>query len=138
MWQAMERGLIVSKPFGDSASYDVIVEKPRKHNHRGHRGRGGRLLKIQVRSVLRMNGRGYKVDARRGYHRRPLMPDEADFVAAYVAPEKAWYIVPVRAFAPANHLSLYPQVKKSEGKWERYREAWHLLIGRPAGRGSGE
>jgi len=67
------------------------------------------------------------VDARRGFHRRSLMPDEADFLAAYVAPERAWYIVPVRAFAPANHLSLYPQVKNSEGKWEKFREAWHLL-----------
>jgi len=67
------------------------------------------------------------VDARRGFQRRPITPDEADFLAAYVAPERAWYIVPVRAFWPANHLSLYPQNEKSEGKWEKYREAWELL-----------
>ena len=120
MWQCLERGLIVSKPFGDSASYDIIVECPRDR----------RLLKVQVRSVLRKNGRGYKVDARRGFHRRPLTPADADLLAAYVAPERAWYIIPVRMFAPANHLSLYPQNAGSQGKWERYREAWHLLLTR--------
>ncbi len=127
MWQALERGLIVSKPFGDSASYDVIVE-PVSGRCRGT------LIKVQVRSVFRKNGRGYKVDARRGFHRRPLTPADADFLAAYIAPERAWYIIPVRAFSPANHLSLYPQNPTSTGKWEPFREAWHLLLacGSPA------
>jgi hypothetical protein len=39
---AMDRGLIVSKPYGDSAPYDFIVEARVNHRgHRGHRGRSG-------------------------------------------------------------------------------------------------
>ena len=118
MYEAAKRGFVVSKPFGDSAKYDVVVES---------RERPGRMWRVQVRSVMRRNGRSYKVDCRTGYRRRKMVVGEADFLAAYCGPEERWYIVPVRAFAPCNHISLFPHVEGSEGRFERYREAWRLL-----------
>jgi len=48
-----------------------------------------------------------------------------DFVAAYVIPEDAWYIVPVDKFA--GRVTLILCSNSGEAKYEEYREAWHLL-----------
>jgi hypothetical protein len=118
MYEAARRGFVVSKPFGDSAKYDVVVES---------RKRPGKMWRVQVRSVTRRNGRSYKIDCRTGCRRRKMVAEDADFLAAYCGPEERWYIVPVRAFAPCNHISLFPHVEESEGRFERYREAWSLM-----------
>ena len=55
MKAAMDRGLVVSKPFGDSARYDFIVDAD------------GRLSRVQVKSAWVLSRRGaYQFGASRG------------------------------------------------------------------------
>ncbi len=56
-------------------------------------------------------------------------PEEIDFIAAYIAPHQAWYVIPVEALRKCKTIRLYP-VKKSHRTgafYEAYREAWQLL-----------
>ncbi len=114
MYQAAERGLTVSKPFGDSAPYDVIVDN------------GKRLLRVQVRCTHVPNSRCFRVSTRLHGDSRSFTPDDIDFLVAWVVPYNAWYIVPARAL-PTNELKLFPHVPNSTSRTERYREAWRLL-----------
>ncbi len=138
MHAAMRRGFLVSKPFGDSAGYDVVVDSRRQTSGVSRRLR--KLWTVQVRCVTHRIGRSFKVSTRCGAGRRKMTPADADFLAAYTSPHDRWYVIPVRAFAPANHISLFPHVEGSEGKWEKYREAWELfdtdrVIGKSGNRG---
>jgi hypothetical protein len=119
LWQAYEHGLLVSQPFGDSAPYDFIVD------NRGP-GRSG-IWRIQVKCSTRLNHSGYKISAHHLYH-QPYHPDEVDFFAAWIVPLDLWYIIPVAKVHPRRNVALYPHVEGSCGKYEPYREAWHLLV----------
>lgn len=122
--EAIQRGFTVSKPFGDSAPYDFILD-PNPH------ARPGRLWKVQVKSVTHPYDRTiYRIHAdhvRRG-RRRSLAPHEADFIAAYLVPLHAWYIVPTRACRGRVVLRFYPagRLRRRPG-FERFLDAWHLL-----------
>lgn len=123
MHQAMQRGFTVSVPFGDSAPYDVIVHSALRVL------RPGRLWRVQVRSVAAMQEGVYRVRAWRlvGRDVVPLTTREADFIAAWVIPLDAWYIIPVKAFSPRTSLLFYPHRHPPLGLWEHYRDAWPLL-----------
>jgi len=120
---ATAKGLPVAKPFGDCRRYDLIVDS------------GRRLLRIQVKSAYKPSNRGnYQVQASRqtAPTRLPYSADEIDFLAAYIAPRDIWYLVPVGVLLTGPCICLYPdgtRKKKDEGtaKYEKYREAWHLL-----------
>ena len=147
VYQAMEHGLIVSKPYGDSAPYDFVVgrrahrvigrsgdrviEKKNKSNHPspGPKAGSGRLWKIQVKSVQGKDPQGrYTANMRKSFSRR-YERGEIDFFAVWVIGAATWYIVPGSEVFPAKCGHFYPDVRGSRGKYERYREAWHLLIG---------
>jgi hypothetical protein len=117
---AMGRGLMVSRPFGESASYDAIVD------NRWRRGGRGRLWRVQVRSVS--GDAPFRVTTFHGRAKRPLTIDDADFLAVFIVPLATWYLIPVAAFAPAMGLWLFPHVVASKGRFEKYREAWQLLL----------
>ena len=140
VYQAMEHGLIVSKPYGDSAPYDFIVGR-RAHRVIGTSGHrvigkketktkphpaGGKLWKIQVKSA-RVLGKGqtYQISSRHGGGR--YRPGEVDFFAAWVAPLDVWYIVPAEEIIARTKAGFYPHIPGSRGKYEKYREAWELL-----------
>jgi len=116
MAKAAGRGLRVSKPYGDSASYDVGVE------------RDGRILRVQVKSTLyRRGGReSYSLNVH-GPKRRPYTKGTVDFFAVYLIPREAWYILPFEKTLGDFRLYITPGRKR--GKWEKYREAWELLRG---------
>jgi hypothetical protein len=120
MTAALERGLIVSRPFGESAGYDVVVD-----NHWLRSGRPGRLWRVQVRSVS--GTPPFRVTTFHGSAKRPITVADADFLAVSIVPLRRWYIIPVRLFAPTYCLWLFPHVAHSRGRFERYREAWRLL-----------
>jgi len=117
--RATALGYNLTKPFGHAAPYDFLIE------------RGGRARRIQVKSTwVRGKGAGYAVrvghfDVRWGC--TAYSKKEIDFIAAYVAPEDAWYIIPIRAIQGGNTIGLFPHVAGSRARYERYREAWHLL-----------
>ena len=56
-------------------------------------------------------------------------PDEIDFIAAFVAPHRAWYVIPVEALKGSKSIRLYPggKSKRIGAFYEHYREAWQLL-----------
>ena len=112
MTRAAEHGLMVSKPWGDSAPYDLMVE-----HH-------GRVLRIQVKSTECRRDNCFKCHvASNGV---PYPKDSLDFIAAYVIPTDTWYIVPVDAVGTQAHLLLAPHRKGS--KYDRYKEAWRQLL----------
>jgi len=117
--KASQLGFRVSRPYGETSRYDFIVDWR------------GRLSRVQIKAV---NGGaeqgGYRLKCSRTTstpgelaHYRPR---EVDFLAGYVAPEQAWYIIPVRAFCHANSIRLHPTDSR-RGRFERYWEAWGLL-----------
>ena len=117
--KAASMGFAVSKPYGDSEPYDLVV------------GGNGRMLRIQVKSVFTTTRWGYSVAVARKRRRRHIQysAQEIDFIAAYVVPHNAWYIVPVAEIVDRVHIRLYPEgtKKRDGGCFEKYREAWHLL-----------
>ncbi len=113
MARAAELGLRVSKPYGDSAPYDFLVES------------GGTVYKVQVKST-RFRHLGCKshvcVAART---KKPYKKKEVNFIAAYVVDEDVWYIIPLHVI-PGRFVYLNPRYRHNT--YRRYREAWDLLI----------
>jgi hypothetical protein len=113
MVRASEEGLRAAKPYGESASYDFIVQHKR------------RLLRVQVKATRVKHYNSYKCRVRRN-HRRAYTKADIDFIAAYVVPRDIWYIVPLEKTGTTT-LILSPDLPTS--KHAAYKEAWHLLRG---------
>ena len=108
--EALRRGVVVSRPH-HGARYDFIVDC------------GSRLWRVQVKSTVQKWRRGYQITTIPSggpYTRR-----EVDFIAAYITPEKEWYIIPLRALNGVATVCLGPRSRLA-----KYREAWHLLLDR--------
>lgn len=122
--KAASMGFAVSKPYGDSEPYDLVIEE------------NGRLFRIQVKSVFTTSRWGYGVSVARKRQQKPAQYSvrEIDFIAAYVVAHDAWYIIPVAEIASLTNIRLYPEGAKRQdgGLFEKYREAWDLLrLGAP-------
>src|SRR5207249_4413286 len=119
--RAAQHGLVVSKPYGDSAPFDFVV--------------GGRqpLHRVQVRGTSHLtNGRCYICRITHGYPPVRYSPDEIDFMAVFVIPYSAWYIVPIHEIQPCQRfISLYPHKPGANGRLECFRDAWRLLGATP-------
>lgn len=117
--RAVWMGFRVSKPYGDSDRYDFVVDT------------GTRLVRVQVKSSSRLSQGAYFIASQRCSNgvAIPYRVDEIDFLAAYVFPEDAWFIIPVEAFVPRTSLHLFPRERGEVGIFARYREAWRLLKG---------
>src|SRR5262249_11198558 len=115
-----EQGLIVSRPYGESARYDFLVDW------------NGRLSRVQVKSVGVKDGNSYQIKPARGQSAKcAYSPSEVDFIAALVIPCDVWYIVPVAQIYPRKTVRVFPQ-RQSRRTFESFREAWRLLAeGRP-------
>jgi hypothetical protein len=111
MAEAAERDLPASKPVGDSENFDVVV------------GRPGKFVAVQVKcTVFRSrNGEGYVCSVCSSHN--VYRVGSLDFLAAYVVPEKAWYLLPAQEIAGMRSVSLCTPTSR----YEKYREAWELL-----------
>lgn len=111
--RAAENGLPVSKPSGESSSFDCVV------------GRPGKFVGVQVKCTMAemQNGKGYVCSVKK--NNQTYSAGSFDFLAAYVIPEDAWYIVPAKLIRGQQSVCLC--TTGSEAKYEEYREAWHLL-----------
>ena len=124
MARAASHGLTVSKPWGDSARYDFVVE---------HKARFSR---VQVKSTQFQQKGAYLCNT---VSRPPTRKDngtaytsrEIDFFAFFVIPEDVWYIVPVAELRRARYAA-YLNPHDCRNKYFRYMEAWHLLKKGPA------
>jgi hypothetical protein len=111
--RASEHGLPVSKPWGDSNSFDCVV------------GRPGKFVAVQVKCTVAKleSGKGYICSVRSSH--KAYRPRAFDFLAAYVVLEDVWYIIPAKLIRGLKSISLCTD--DGEAKYEQYREAWHLL-----------
>ena len=112
MMRAAHEGLQVSKPYGDSASYDFIVE----HKTRCHR--------IQVKSTSHQSYGGQCCQVRGG-RKQAYLSDAFDFAAVYIIHHQRWFIIPRAQIGAQTSLNFSPGVRNS--KYGQYEEAWHLL-----------
>ncbi len=121
--KATSLGITASKPYGDRRPYDFLAEH------------GKRLSRVQVKSVFTNPGGqwrfGYSIGtSQHRYRGRAIYTaEEIDFIAAFVGPHDAWYLIPVDALGGRKFIRVYPGEKKNPraGLFEHYREAWHLL-----------
>jgi len=114
MMRAAELGLEVNKPFGDSASYDFIVQK------------GGRMARVQVKSTIVRQNDGYVCQVHRSLG-ATYESNAFDFLAVYLILEDTWYIIPEKMLRGKYNILLNPRLKQS--RYEPYREAWHEMPG---------
>ena len=112
MARAGERGLAVSKPWGESRSYDFVIGHP------------GRFVSVQVKSTVCRSGGGYEC-CLRGRGNKAYARGSFDFVAAYVVKKDAWYIIPAEKVLGRETVCLFSKSKFA--RYEEYREAWDLL-----------
>ena len=113
--KAASLGFGVAKPYGDSESYDFILDS------------GERLWRVQVKSIYSPSRCGYRFMAWRSNH-QPYSSEDIDFIVGYVVPRKVWYVVPVNHVAASAIVTFYPSgCRKKAGRYECYREAWHLM-----------
>jgi hypothetical protein len=129
MTAAIEHGYAVSKPWGDSASYDVGVSH------------GPDILRVQVKSTTVRTGTGYFCQFKPHFLRKQdYTLQQVDLFAAAACPERSrriipqdvWYLIPAAVILGPQRktgLMLYPMVplKKDRYKYEGYKEAWPLL-----------
>jgi hypothetical protein len=113
---AASHGLIVSKPYGDSASYDFLVQSGRS------------IRRVQVKAAFTERLGSYTFNVTSGGHRYYTEKD-IDFLAAYIGPLDIWYIIPVHVIQSTAAIVISPgaRLKQRGRRFEPYREAWHLL-----------
>jgi len=111
MVRAAELGLQVSKPWGETAHYDFVVEGD------------GQFNRVQVKSTMFVDRGGYSCSVRGA--NGPYEEDAFDFVAVFLIPEEIWYIIPAKEIEGQGSVAVYPHLKRS--KYGKYREAWDLL-----------
>jgi hypothetical protein len=113
MVRATDHDLPVSKPWGESRSYDFVVGWP------------GHFVAVQVKSTtLGVKNDGYACAVCNSGN-KPYPAGSFDFLAAYVIYDDAWYIIPAEKILDLTRVTVYPRSAKS--KYASYREAWHLL-----------
>lgn len=112
MERAAGEGLRVSKPYGDTAPYDVGVESK------------GRILRVQVKSTMYVRRGGEYCLNLLGRRRQKYEAGTVDFFAVYLIPEDEWYIIP---FEEIEGKTLHIRCEGGRKKWDEYREAWELL-----------
>jgi len=112
--KAASLGFGVAKPTGEDEAYDFILDS------------GKRLWRVQVKSIYSPFRHGYRASCRH-WNRNLYQPEEIDFVAVYIVPLNIWYIIPVNSVINSSTLYFYPSGCKRGGRFERFREAWHLM-----------
>ena len=118
--RAVENGLEISKPFGESGRFDCVIGGP------------GKFVAVQVKCTMarQHNAKGYICSVKS--NNKKYRAGSFDFLAAYAIPEDAWYIVPERAIRGMGAICLCSTMPK----YEQYREAWHLLREAPGAEGA--
>ena len=114
--KAASLGFTVSKPYGESAKYDFVVE-----SH-------GRLHRVQVKSASIQERGLFQLKMVSGSRKKHSYTSaQVDFIAAYIVPLDVWYVIPIRALRSRKTIRLGPHRPKRR-PFDRYREAWQLLL----------
>ncbi|MGA7220207.1 MAG: group I intron-associated PD-(D/E)XK endonuclease [Candidatus Sulfotelmatobacter sp.] len=119
--EALGRGYIVLKPWGDSQPFDVALNF------------GNYIVRVQVKSTSCLAGTGYRCEFERSSRSSSYTLKQVDFFAVCVIPKNAWYLIPAWALVNGGQLKkasmLYPMQPFKKGCYysEVYKEAWDLL-----------
>jgi hypothetical protein len=137
---AARQGFGISRPYGDSERYDIILDSSNISPVIPNRAQGAlrnllyssirpRLVRVQVKSSTQLQYGLYRVNAHRRINGRavPYTLAEIDFFAAYVIPEDSWFIFPLTHILGATAVTLSPKRRRKPHINNPYREAWHLL-----------
>jgi PD-(D/E)XK endonuclease len=126
---AMSYGLRVSPPYGGLGPYDVGVENGT-----------GPILRVQVKCTLYQCSTGsycMSINMKKGASgRRGYAPGMVDFFAIYIIPTDDWYIIPYAVVGDRDANVFFRPGMKGQ-KYEKYREAWDLLVDACKGRADG-
>jgi hypothetical protein len=115
MTRAAKRGYVVSKPWGDSARYDVGIEQD------------GRFKRVQVKGTDCREGNNYSCMLANN-KLKAYTTKQIDYFAIYLLREDIWYIFPAKKLMGQNVGVLSPH--REDSVHERYKEAWELLDSR--------
>ncbi len=84
-------GFRVSKPWGDSERYDLVVNA------------GGRLWRVHLKSTAAVHARGYEVQPIysvysdvQGRNKAGYSAEEIDVLVVHIRPREVWYVIPER------------------------------------------
>jgi hypothetical protein len=131
---AARQGFGISRPYGDSERYDIILDCPKNdcpRNDSSHLDPHARprLIRVQVKATTQVVDGLYRVNAHRRINGRavPYTLSEVDFIAAYIIPEDAWFILPLAHILGQTSLLFRPKKSRRSCPYADYREAWHLL-----------
>lgn len=133
MQRATERGFRVTKPWGETAPYDIALACPERGTAtEGTATATSSASKLALRSdsdewvkcTIYKRGNSYACTICSSHV--VYSPDQLDFFAALVIPVDTWYILPIRATNNQPVIVLSPHLTKS--KYGPYQEAWHLLM----------
>jgi hypothetical protein len=140
---AARHGFGISRPYGDSERYDLILDSshlPSVIPTEAERKRAKwsdllsvstrpRLIRVQVKATTQLQYGLYRANAHRRIYGKavPYTLDEIDFFAAYVIPEDSWFIFPLTHILGATAVTLSPKRRRKPHINDPYREAWHLL-----------
>ena len=127
MARAFELGFHLAKPVGNYESYDVAINL------------GRRFVRVQIKATWTA-GRVGDIYYREGYYtidlrrrsRKPYGRRDFDYLAVYIVPEDAWYIIPAAVTTRITGIRICPGNPRC--KYEKYREAWELIGKRPKAR----
>ncbi len=125
---AARHGFGISKPFGDSERYDIILDPSHVPANSDAHSRP-RLVRVQVKSSTLLQNGLYHINAHRRIHGRavPYKLSEIDFIAAYIIPEDSWFILPLPHVLGQTSLLFRPKKSRLPSLYNGYREAWNLL-----------
>lgn len=122
MAKAAKFGLRISRPWGEMARYDMVIET------------GGHFVRVQIKSTISRRAEGfYMCGVKPSNTGKPYQRGEFDFLAAYVIPEDIWYIIPAGLVVTGKMRAILLYTSSPTSKYSPYREAWNLLS---CGRGS--
>jgi hypothetical protein len=136
---AARQGFGISRPYGESERYDIILDCPRNDCPRNdcakndpsrlHPHTRPRLIRVQVKATAHLLFGQYHVTVQRKVNGRavPYTLSEIDFIAAYIIPEDSWFILPLAHILGQTSLLFRPRKSRLPSPYADYREAWHLL-----------
>ncbi len=108
--KASSMGFGVAKPWGEER-YDFILDS------------GYCFWRVQVKSTRGISSRrGYSVTIAGGFL-APYDETQIDFLVAYLVPEDAWYVIPVKMLKGRAKVFFSPRAP-GKSKWARYHEGW--------------
>jgi hypothetical protein len=107
--KAVSLGFAAAKPYGDSEPYDFILDTARRGAHQ--------FWRVQVKSSgCNFHGAYHVTAGHFSSHATKVgyTSEQIDFLVVYIVPEEAWYVLPIRDFAPAATSPSSPTSRPAE------------------------